>query len=210
MYLVGTGQVPVLGQVLRLRGCRGGFDATGEGAVGKARYERVAGGDLVGGANDIALLIEDQCIAAVENGERRKGVQLGVERRKSVFMGLEQALGSAVQVVPACLQAFAGLGECLAGVVAQYGCAEGCNSILPATKLPGDGVLQAAGELVQALGAAMEQGGDASFGAADGQMREMLARLQQLETDGAVEAMRLVGEILGDVVLGFGDEFGGG
>src|SRR5271165_5095487 len=38
-------------------------------------------------------------------------------------------------------------------------------------------------------------------------MREMLAGLQKLEADGAVEAMRLVGQVFDDFVLGFGNQF---
>ena len=56
----------------------------------------------------------------------------------------------------------------------------------------------------------MEKRGDTGFGAADGYAGEALAGLEELETGGAVKAMRLVGKVLGDFVLSFSDEFGGG
>jgi hypothetical protein len=70
------------------------------------------------------LCVEDQGVAAVEHGERRKGMQAGVERAKGPGMGVEQVLDSAMEVVAASLEALAGLGKRLARVVAKHGGAE--------------------------------------------------------------------------------------
>ena len=72
------------------------------------------------------------------------------------------------------------------------------------------GGLETEGEVVEALGLAVEERGDAGFGAADGQAGEALVGLKELEAGGALETVGLVGEVLGDLVLGFGDELGGG
>ena len=56
----------------------------------------------------------------------------------------------------------------------------------------------------------MQKRGDARLGAADGQAGEALAGLQELEAGGALEAVGVGGEMLGDLVLGLGDELGGG
>jgi hypothetical protein len=104
-------------------GCRGGFDTAGalntasKDTVGKARNQRVAGRDLGGGADDVAVLVEDQGIAAVKDGERRKRVQLGVERGKCFVLSMKQALNISAQMVQPSLEAVAGLGKCLSWVV---------------------------------------------------------------------------------------------
>ena len=56
----------------------------------------------------------------------------------------------------------------------------------------------------------MQQRGDARLGAADGQPCEALAGLQKLEARGALQAMRLRRQMLGDFVLRLGDELGRG
>jgi len=43
-----------------------------------------------------------------------------------------------------------------------------------------------------------------------GRWVRLLACLQELKASGAFEAVRLVGQVLGDLVLGLGDELGGG
>ena len=160
-----------------LSGCRGGFYVAGKGAVGQARDERVAGRDLRDGTDQAALCIEDQRVTAFEHGEGRKGMQAGVERAKSPGMGVEQVLDSAMEVVAASLEALAGLRKRLARVVAKHGGAESCNVALLKAKPAGDCILRASCQFVQALGTAIQQGGDAGFSAADGQAREALARL---------------------------------
>ena len=60
------------------------------------------------------------------------------------------------------------------------------------------------------MGGAMKEHGDAGFGAANGQAREALVGMQELEPGCAFETMLIGGEVFGDLVLGFGDELGGG
>ena len=101
-------------------------------------------------------------------------------------------------------------GEGLAGIVAEDGGGEVGDVVLTLAKLGGEGGFRAEGEVVEALGLAVQKRGDAGLGAADGQAGEALAGLQELEAGGAFETVGLVGEVLGDLVLGFGDELGGG
>ncbi len=65
-------------------------------------------------------------------------------------------------------------------------------------------------EVVKALGLAVQERGDARLGAADGQAVEALAGLKELEAGGALETVGVGGDVLGELVLGFGDELGGG
>ena len=58
---------------------RCGFDSAGEGAIGQARREPVAGGELGGGADEAACVAEDQGVAAIEDGQWRERVKAGVE-----------------------------------------------------------------------------------------------------------------------------------
>ena len=81
---------------------------------------------------------------------------------------------------------------------------------LAKAELGGEGGFNAEGEVVEALGVAVEERGDAGLGAGDGQVGEALAGLQELEADGAGKTVELGGQVLGDFVLGFGDELGGG
>ena len=108
------------------------------------------------------------------------------------------------------MKAFAGFGEGLAGIVAEDGGGEIGNLILKLAELGGEGRLQPEGEVVDALGLAMQERGDAGLGAADGHAGEALTGLEKLEARGTFEAVLLVGQVLGDLVLGFGDELGGG
>jgi hypothetical protein len=73
-----------------------------------------------------------------------------------------------------------------------------------------EGGVEALGEVVNALGRAMEEHGDAGFSVTDGQAGEALTGLKELEAGGAVKAMLIGGEVLGDLMLSFGDELGGG
>ena len=73
-----------------------------------------------------------------------------------------------------------------------------------------EGCFQAEAEVVQPLGQPVQQRGHAAFGAAHGQAGEALAGLQQLEARGAVQAVRLLGQVLGNLVLRLGDQLGGG
>ncbi len=99
---------------------------------------------------------------------------------------MDHALHGMVEVGAAGEEAFAGLGEGLAGIVAEDGGGEVGGVALALAKLAAEGGFCAKGQVVEALGLAVQQGGDAGFGAADGQTGEALAGLQKLEADGAV------------------------
>src|SRR5580698_426511 len=102
------------------------------------------------------------------------------------------------------------LSQGLARIVAEDGGAEFSNARLAkANGLIKSGV-ESLGEIVDALGGSMEEHGDAGFGAADWQSCEALACLKELESRGALDALIVSGEVLGDLVLGLGDELGGG
>jgi hypothetical protein len=70
----------------------------------------------------------------------------------------------------------------------------------------GEARLDAESEIVESLIEAMEARGDARFDAADGQAGQAGARVQEPKADGAVDAIRLGGEVLGYIVLSRGDE----
>ena len=55
------------------------LDTAREGTVGEARGEPVAGGDLRGGTDERAVGSENERVAAVENGEGRKGIEPRIE-----------------------------------------------------------------------------------------------------------------------------------
>src|SRR5271165_43160 len=60
-----------------------GFDAADEFSVGKSRRELVAWAELPYAPNQVTLGAQDQSIAAIENGQRRKRVQASCERSGS-------------------------------------------------------------------------------------------------------------------------------
>ena len=137
-------------------------------------------------------------------------MEAGVERAEADSGALQGALDGAIDASAECLQALAGLREGLAGIVAEDGGGEVGDAVLAVAELGGERGFEAKGEVVEALGLAVNERGDARFGAADGQAGEALVGLQKLEAGGAFETVGLVGEMLGDLVLGFGDELGGG
>ena len=79
---------------------------------------------------------------------------------------MEKVFQGAVQPVAAGEQAFAGLGKPLAGVVAQDGGGEAGYMKLMAVELIAEGGLQTKRVIVEALGEAVQQRGDARLGAA--------------------------------------------
>ena len=124
---------------------------------------------------------------------------------------MEQALDGAVEARAAGEQPFAGLGEPLAGIVAQDGRGKLGDAKLMATQMGGESRFLAEAEVVEALGKAVQHRGDARFGAIRrGGAGEKLAGLQELEADGALEALKLDGQVICNFVVSLGDEFGGG
>ncbi len=124
---------------------------------------------------------------------------------------MDEALGGTVEVSAAGQEALAGLGKGLARIVAEDGGGQLGDARLTEAESVVKRRVEALGQVVDALGGAMKEGGDTGFCAVGrGGPRETLASLQELEAGGAVKPVRLLGEVLGDLVLGLGDELGGG
>jgi len=135
----------------------GRFDARGEGAVGEAGVEEVAGSELRGGADEGAIGIEDKGVSAVEDGERGERVEARVERAEAGGGGVDEALGRAVEMGAAGEEALACLGKGLARIVAEdEGCELGNVGLTNADSVVESGV-EALGKVVDALGGAMEE-----------------------------------------------------
>ena len=101
------------------------------------------------------------------------------------------------------------LGDGLTGIVTEDGGgAFSCMALTPAEVRVNSG-LGPKSEVVDALCLPVQQGGDARLGAANRQTGETLSGLQELEADGAVKAVALAYQVLGDLVLSLGDELCG-
>ena len=131
--------------------------------------------------------------------------------------GVERGRGRLKQAFERAIEAGAHVGEArtrvrqvLARIVAQHCGGQVGSAIAAQAQECGEGKVEALDQVIEALIQAVEQGSDARFGAAHGKAREPLARLEQLKTRGALQPMRLRGQMLGDFVLGFGDQFGCG
>jgi len=123
---------------------------------------------------------------------------------------LKETLGGAVDAGAAGEEALAGLGEGLTRIVAEDGGCEFADAGLAKAKRAVERRVEALGEVVDALGEAMEKHGDAALGAVGRRgAGEALPGLEKLEACGALEAMLIRGEVLGDLVLRLGDELGG-
>ncbi len=122
---------------------RCGFDAAGEGSVREARGDFVAGGNLCRGANQRALGGENQGVAAVEDGQGRERVEAGVEGADADGGALQGAFEGAVEAGAAGLEALAGLGEALAGIVAKESGGEIGEVGLMLAELGGEGGFKA-------------------------------------------------------------------
>ena len=101
---------------------------------------------MSGGADERAFSGEDEGVAAVEDGEGRERVEAGVERADADGGAAEGALEGAVDAGAEGLEVFAGLGEGLAGIVAEDGGGEGGDVILALAKLGGEGGFEAEAE----------------------------------------------------------------
>ena len=86
------------------------------------------------------------------------------------------------------------------------------NAVLAQAQLHGERGVQAQHRVVEPLRKAMQKCEYARLGAANLHMGKALARLQELKAGGALQAVRLRSEVLGDFVLRLGDELrcGGG
>jgi hypothetical protein len=90
-------------------------------APSEARGELGRRANLRGGADQARPRREHQGVAAVEHGERRERVQARVEGADGDGGTLQRAFEGAVDAVRQACQAFAGLGQGLARIVAQDG-----------------------------------------------------------------------------------------
>ena len=165
---------------------------------------------LGGGADENAVGVEDEGIAAVEDGDGGKRVQAGIEGLELGAALVEQTLRGVQQADAAGGEVLLGMREALAGIVAENGSAELGNMALGIADAEGHAAGEALGGIVEALGEPVKKGGDAGFGAGDGNAGEALAGLEELEAAGAFQAGIEAGEVVGDAVLGLGDELGGG
>jgi len=102
------------------------------------------------------------------------------------------------------------MGQVLPRVDTEHRRGQFRNAILPQAQLCGERVIEPLGRIVQALSQAVQECRHARLDAAHWQSRQTLARLQQLKARGALQAMRLRGKMLGNLVLRFGNQFGRG
>ena len=123
---------------------------------------------------------------------------------------MEKALKGAVNVGVACKEALAGLGKGPPGIVAEDRRVEQSDLLLLLSKLAIKSGFLTRTKVIQTLGCAAEECGNSIFGATDGQTGEALLCLQNLKTDCAVKTVGLVGQMFGNLVLGFCNQLGCG
>ncbi len=132
-----------------------------------------------------------------------------VERSEAGCGGLDHAFEAAVDSGAEIGEMLPRVGQLLTRVVVKdRGCELGDTSLLKANTCSKHSI-EAEVSIVEALAEAIEHGRDARLGAADGQVSEPLAELQQLKACCTLQAMRLCGEVLGDLMLCLGDELSG-
>ena len=102
------------------------------------------------------------------------------------------------------------MGQALPWIVPQHRRGQFRNAILAQAQLRGEHNIQALGRVVEPLSQTMQKRGHARLGAAHRQSRQPLPRLQQLKARGALQAMRLRGQMLGNLVLRLGNQLGCG
>ncbi len=165
---------------------------------------------LGAGPDENAVGIEDQGIAAVEDGDGGKRVQAGIDGLELGAALVEQTLSGVQKADAAGGEVLLGVRKPLAGIVAENGSAEFGNVTLGIADAEGHAAGEALRGIVEALGEPVKKRGDTGFGAGDGNAGQTLPGLEELEAAGALEAGVEAGEVLGDAVLGLGDELGGG
>jgi len=130
--------------------------------LGEAGADSLAGMGIGGVAQELtiggAILDVDQCVAAVEDGERRERVEAGtgaVEARGAVGNG---GAGEAAEGLSGGLQPSAGKGEADGWVLALDARGEDREPVGTRAQEAVGGGLQAVSEVVQALSAAADEG----------------------------------------------------
>ena len=166
--------------------------------------------DLCGGADERAVGVEDEGVAAVEDGERRQRVQAGIEGLEPGAVLVEESFRGVEQSDAAGGKVLLGVGQALARIVAEDGDAQLDNVAMGVANAEDHAADEALEGIVEALGEPVKKRVDAGFSAGDGDARETLAGLEKLKEAGAFEAGIEAGEVVGDAVLGLGDELGGG
>ena len=100
------------------------------------------------------------------------------------------------------------MSQALAWVVTENCGGQRGDSILAEAELLLDRCVEPLKRVIEPLAETIEHCSHARFDAADGQVCEPLTGLQKLEARGAFQAVRLRGQMFGDLVLRLGDEFG--
>ena len=102
------------------------------------------------------------------------------------------------------------MGDGLAWIMVEDGGGESGDMALMLPELCCQRGFETERQIVKPLGRAVQQRGDARLRTGDGQTREPLARLQKLKAGRAVQAVNQVCDTLRDLVLGLGNQLGGG
>jgi hypothetical protein len=123
---------------------------------------------------------------------------------------LQGAFQRAVNARATCDEVFAGVGKSVARIVVHDSSGEFAYMTLLLAQLAADRVFLTKGQIVEPLGETAQQRGDARFGAAYGQTSQALPRLEELKAGRTFQSVSLIGQTLGNLVLGLGDELGGG
>ncbi len=135
-------------------------------------------------------------------------METSVERAKTRGGRLDESFQRAVEANAEVGQMLTRMGQFLTRVKMQNSGGQRGDPVLAQAELLLDRGVEVLDSVIEPLAKTIEQGSHARFNTADGQMREALAGLQKLEARGAIQAVRLRGQMLGDLVLGLGDEFG--
>lgn len=183
---------------------------TGKSAISQTSGQRIAGSDLRSGTNDSAIGAEHERIAAIEHGERRERMKTRLEGAGICLGGMKGLLDGAPKTGAVIGEVLASVGNGLPGIMAEYRGTEVGDVSLAAANLCRERGLLAEGEVVETLGEAMEQRGNAGVGAAYLYVGEMLPDLEKLKAGGALEPCRLRGETVANFVMGFGDQLSRG
>ena len=106
-------------------------------------------------------------------------MEAGIDGADADGGSAQGAFKRAVDAAAESLEAFAGVGEGLAGIVTEDGGGEFGDAVLALAKLGCEGGFSAEAVVVETLGLAMEKRGDARLGAADGQWQSVEAERTQ-------------------------------
>ena len=100
--------------------------------------------ELGRGPYNSAVSIEHERVAAVEHGQRRKGVQTGIQRFQGVQLGVQSVLNGTMEMIAVEFKPLARLGQGPARIVMKHRGVQGVDMILPTAQLCHQSVLQTA------------------------------------------------------------------